>query len=332
MIGGKIQKRSPTILVERRPGTPTSRTEKSRAKAESYTSNTTPTAAGPAEETRRQKKPGRSARTTPRSTSQPAVDHLAPSATTRDRNVRLPSGLVTPWDVTSEQLVKELEAYTLEEIGRNMAEADAMAPKPPPAPQPLSQSNTVVSLRIKKGASSKFKPKVPAQRYHERHPEVMAPPTVDEPEQDQTDDDGDFVIDTYVRMPAEEVDVNDKNHIGYIVLEDQPDIDEFYEEDEQQNEDEEEYDEDDENGPFYIILLLTRCLFTDSLKLRIITRQTTQTRKSTLMMSTIVMHTGTAPATPPTRRNLTRMITTRWMKTETILQDTPGSSRASRPG
>jgi hypothetical protein len=248
VIGGKVQKRTPTVFVERRPGTPISKREKTQLKPEPDTSSATLAPIAPAE--RRQKKPGRSARTTPRSTSQPPFDHLAPTSTSRDRNVQLPSGLVTPWDVTSEQLAKELEAYTLEEIGRNMADSDAAEPKPPPTSQ--SQGAQGAPLRIKKGISSKFKPKAPAQRYRDRHPETAAPSVVKEADQEQTDDDGDFVIDTYVRMPAEDVPVDEKNHIGYIVLEDQPDIDEFYEDEDMENEDDEEYDEDDENGEYLL--------------------------------------------------------------------------------
>jgi hypothetical protein len=216
VIGGKVQKRTPTVFVERRPGTPISKREKTQLKPEPDTSSATLAPIAPAE--RRQKKPGRSARTTPRSTSQPPFDHLAPTSTSRDRNVQLPSGLVTP--------------------------------KPPPTSQ--SQGAQGAPLRIKKGISSKFKPKVPAQRYRDRHPETAAPSVVKEADQEQTDDDGDFVIDTYVRMPAEDVPVGEKNHIGYIVLEDQPDIDEFYEDEDMENEDDEEYDEDDENGEYLL--------------------------------------------------------------------------------
>jgi hypothetical protein len=237
---------------------------------------------------------------------------------------------VTPWDVTSEQLAKELEAYTLEEIGRNMADSDAAEPKPPPTSQ--SQGAQSAPLRIKKGTSSKFKPKVPAQRYRDRHPETAAPPVVKEADPEQTDDDGDFVIDTYVRMPAEDVPVGEKNHIGYIVLEDQPDIDEFYEDEDMENEDDEEYDEDDENGEYFPWDYNLPNANTDNPKLRTITPRTTQMRRSTLTMSTIVTPIVIAPVMRQTRRNSMRTIMMRWTRKMILIRDTLGFNRASPPG
>ena len=276
VIGGKIQKRIPTVFVERKPQPLISKEEKPPAPAETHIpSATTPTAV---ETPRPLKKPGLAARTTSKSTLQPSTQP-ALATTSQNRKVRLPSGIVTPWDVTSEQLAKELEAYTLEEIGRNMAEskstlpkAEAMAeaqPKPvtqpgpnaPAWPEHISAASSA-SLRVKKLASTKFKPKVPALRYHERHPEEAArfeaeararaaaaaatAPTPKGDNRDQADDDGDFVIDTYVRVPAEEVEMDDKKDFGFIVLESE-DVMDFYE-DEMGNQDDEEYDEDDENG------------------------------------------------------------------------------------
>lgn len=332
VIGGKIQKRAPTVFVERRPQTPNSRGEKPRVKAEPRPSTTRPATIDQLEAPRRQKKPGRSARTTPRSTSQPPGAQLAPTSTSRDRNIRLPSGLTTPWDVTSEQLAKELEAYTLEEIGRNIAESSVTGPQPPSRLEAPSQPGESVSFRIKKGTPSKFKPKMPAQRYRDRHPEAAAPAAEMEGDRDLTDDDSDFVIDTYVRMPAEDVKVADKNHVGYIVLEDQPDIDEFYEEDDQQNEEDEEYDEDDENGMFASAYIRVYCIVTDALQLRTITRQTIQMKRLIQMMSMIATRTATVMETLQTKRSLMRMTMMRWMRTMMLLPDTPGSNRASPLG
>jgi hypothetical protein len=71
----------------------------------------------------------------------------------------------------------------------------------------------------------------------------------DEPFVDEDmDDDSDYVIDTYVRMPVELVEFEDQErNIGLLVLDSQPDIDEFYREfSESEEEDDEE--EEDENG------------------------------------------------------------------------------------
>jgi hypothetical protein len=71
----------------------------------------------------------------------------------------------------------------------------------------------------------------------------------DEPFVDKDmDDESDYVIDTYVRMPVELVEFEDQErNIGLLVLDSQPDIDEFYREfSESEEEDDEE--EEDENG------------------------------------------------------------------------------------
>lgn len=251
VIGGKIQKRTPTVFVERRPQPSLSREERLPVQTGPRTSSITPTTPEQAQAPRPRKKPGLAARTTAKSTLQAPLVQSAPGAAVQNRNIRLPSGLMTPWDVTSEQLAKELEAYTLEEIGRNMAESESTEPKVSTKPE-APKKPEAPSLRIKKGPS-KFKPKVPALRYHERHPEVAAAQAAKEAGKEAERDHeevGDFVIDTYVRMPAEEVTMDQNKDFGYIVLESQPDIDEFYEEDEQQHEEDEEYDEDDENGTF----------------------------------------------------------------------------------
>ena len=161
------------------------------------------------------------------------------------RNVRLPSGLIAPWDITDQQLVDEMQAYTLQEIGHSIAEADATKPGGSPAP---------TSLSIKK--PSRFKPKIPKLRYHERHPEQFAKEgsemEVEELVEDM-DDDSEYIIDTYIRMPADYMEVDtvaDKN-IGFLVLDGQSDIDEFYNVD-TESDDDDEYDEEDENGMMHV--------------------------------------------------------------------------------
>jgi hypothetical protein len=145
------------------------------------------------------------------------------------------------WDINSEQLVAEMQAYTLQEIGKNIAASEAETPKV-----------TSVSSHIRKSLPSKFKPKKPALRYSERHPESKnthsSEMETNEPFIEDMDDDSDYVIDTYVRMPVEAVEFTDQErNIGLLVLDSQPDIDEFYREfSESEEEDDEE--EEDENG------------------------------------------------------------------------------------
>jgi hypothetical protein len=149
------------------------------------------------------------------------------------------SGAVIPWDVTSEKLAEAMQAYTLQEIGKNLAITEAERPQPKVAQPPRTPS--------------RFKPKKPALRYAERHPEVQVDNhdgmDIDEEIiEDEDIDDSDYIIDTYIRMPAEALETSDSpKNIGLLILESQPDIDEFYRVDEESDEEEED-DEEDENG------------------------------------------------------------------------------------
>ena len=259
VIGGRVQKRTPTVFVERRSrptsskggnpldlNTQPSLVSISSSQKDKFGLIETPlghtvlsTTAVPAEagQSRSQKKPGLAARTPLNGTSSIPTTPLTPS--TPGRNVRLPSGLVMPWDVTSDQLAKEMQEYTLQQIGLSIAKTQTNSSTPISAPAP------------RKTTKSKFKPKKPAARYHERHPDQVPHGSidVDEPylDDDDLDDDGDYVIDTYIRMPADEVEPDKTNDFGLLVLESQPDFEEFYRED-SDHDTEEEDEEEDENG------------------------------------------------------------------------------------
>lgn len=148
------------------------------------------------------------------------------------RNTRLPSGKMMPWDATPTQLASEMQAYTLREIGQNIAQT----------PAPVTQ----ISSPLRKPLS-RFKPKAPALRYNERHPEAAAQELEDQSLMDG-DDDSKYVLETYIRMPIEMFQsVEQTKNFGLLVLDSQPDIDEFYNDD--SDDDSEIYDEEeDENG------------------------------------------------------------------------------------
>jgi hypothetical protein len=159
------------------------------------------------------------------------------------RNVRLPSGKVVPWDADSATLAAEMQAYTMREIGHNLSKAST--------PETSTRSTPIIRAR----QVSSFKPKAPALRYHERHPDQARAtdgskgPNQDEIMTDAADPDGDessYVMDTYIRMPAEMFEFQEQNSVGLLVLDSQPDIDEFYNDD--SDSDSEVYDEEDENG------------------------------------------------------------------------------------
>ncbi|KAH7342275.1 hypothetical protein BKA65DRAFT_503824 [Rhexocercosporidium sp. MPI-PUGE-AT-0058] len=243
-ISGVIRKRKiePTVFIERRirpksadgtsGGSPAP--EKSVGQdvkiAVSTQPQSTPKEESPVPEVPSRKKPGRNARSaTPVRSVSPPKSSPAPL-----RNVLLPNGSMMPWDVTSDRLAAEMQAYTLQEIGKSIAASEA----PRPAP---------VSSRIK--SPSKFKPKKPALRYLERHPENKVAASKDTDEEyiiEDMDDDSEYIIDTYVRVPADALDAEgSQKNIGLLILDSQPDIDEFYREDEESDEGEDDEDEDE---------------------------------------------------------------------------------------
>ncbi|OBT64664.1 hypothetical protein VE03_05884 [Pseudogymnoascus sp. 23342-1-I1] len=163
------------------------------------------------------------------------------------RGARLPSGDIVPWDASTERLNMEMQAYTLKEIRKNLAENDepqvTVSLKPPP--------------ETPKSPASRFKPRATAGlRYHERHPDaVTAQGTEADSEMqamDVDDDDSNYIIETYIRMPVEQALLeSNEASIGLLVLDSQPDIDQFYNGDSDSDSDayDEEEDENAENHP-----------------------------------------------------------------------------------
>ena len=170
-------------------------------------------------------------------------DQLRPPAPLR--NVRLPSGKVVPWDADSATLAAEMQAYTLQEIGHNLAKST-----------PETSTTSIPIIRARQVSS--FKPRAPTLRYNERHPEQARDTegnngsNQDEIMTDAADlggDDSGYILDTYIRMPAEMFEFEDQKNVGLLVLDSQPDIDEFYNND--SDSDSEIYDEEeDENGKY----------------------------------------------------------------------------------
>ncbi|KFY22400.1 hypothetical protein V493_06638 [Pseudogymnoascus sp. VKM F-4281 (FW-2241)] len=164
------------------------------------------------------------------------------------RGARLPSGDIIPWDASTERLNKEMQAYTLKEIRKNIADNDepqAAVSLKPAAPE------------TPKSPASRFKPRaIAGLRYHERHPDaVTAQGTEADSEMqamDVDDDDSNYIIETYIRMPVEQALLeSNEASFGLLVLDSQPDIDQFYNGDSDSDSDayDEEEDENAENHP-----------------------------------------------------------------------------------
>lgn len=127
-------------------------------------------------------------------------------------------------------------------------------------------------------AKSRFKPKAPAQRYFERHPQP--PPAKEAGNTGQqvaastsamdvdvvigdTTDEEDYVLETYQRVPVERLrdQAVPAHRVGLLVFDTEPDAAEFFYGNESDSEDDFPEDEDDENGGWSSAALL---VFSDS--------------------------------------------------------------------
>lgn len=198
----------------------------------------------PDHEERPQKKPGRGSRVqvVPKKDVRGANETTAPQS-------KPPSALVNPWGLDTDDLAAQMQAYTLQEIGRSITESKVAESSPPASVQPA----------IRKLQTSRFKPKKPALRYKERHPEENTM-EVDEGHMsgvetdEDMDSDSEYIYETYIRVPAEDIDnEDDKIDFGILVLDAESDIDEFYQEWDNDEEVEDEAEED-ENGSYNPLL------------------------------------------------------------------------------
>ncbi|KAI1458308.1 hypothetical protein F4805DRAFT_144945 [Annulohypoxylon moriforme] len=151
----------------------------------------------------------------------------------------LPKSLKERWNVDMDKMTAEMNAFTMEQIGLNLQRAE--------------EEN---KLRSSAKTQLKFKPK-PVKRYAERHPEEAHATTQADKEMTDADvdvsdsDDGDYIIETYERVPASKIGEHVPAHkIGILVIEAEPELEYFYGDD---GDSEEEWaeDEEDENAENY---------------------------------------------------------------------------------
>lgn len=260
-VGGVLSKKrsAPAVFVERTP-------KKLKETGDNITSKTTttpvsevqapeppipqdePPFAPPAPANRKFKRPGLRARTK-------HTKELPKSLVQRDASVDM------------EQLARDMDAYTLSQISQNIANME-------------KESAQEAAIR----RANKYKPKPPAQRYAERHPEYAAAVAAERErakaveaaaastlksadEMDIADDtsDDDYVMETYERVPASRLrdGAVPVSRIGLLVFDTEPDMVEFFYGEEGDSDDEFPEDEEDENCeliPFLLPVLLTHYL------------------------------------------------------------------------
>lgn len=175
----------------------------------------------------------------PRKFKKPGVNKLAQK--TGNQKVgsvatkpELPPSMLDRRNVDFDKFTDDMNAWTMQQIGLNLQKAEQ------------EKAETA-----KRSQQLKYKPKVPAKRYTERHPE---PAVKDEAMPDaktefSDTDDEDYIIETYIRVPLSDMEKQNvaPGSIGLLVFDDEPDSELFYGEG-SDSENEWAEDDDDENG------------------------------------------------------------------------------------
>lgn len=150
----------------------------------------------------------------------------------------LPASAMSPHNQDMTKVAADMNDWVMREIGANL---DSM------------------EQEKQKSERAKFKPKAPAKRYQDRHPGV-APATPQPAEADTAmsdisdpdDDDDEWVIDEYVRIPAHAMTVGvAPTDVGLLVLDGKEDNNLFFGPERDEDDDLDD-DEDDENGTFLL--------------------------------------------------------------------------------
>ncbi|TPX17331.1 uncharacterized protein E0L32_012186 [Thyridium curvatum] len=187
----------------------------------------------------------------------------------------LPKSLLNRWEVDTDELAREMNEYTLKQIGLNLARIEAEDSKRAASAKPAAATTTTPLSPPRKPSSSYlrgFKPKSPAAKKPLGLSEPEGTETAaaaprqqtqdvvdvdmaeegDSPESDEEDDDEeDYVTETYYRVPEQVLDAADINpeHVGLLVFDTEPDVEFFYG---NESESEEDWEPDeDENGCGY---------------------------------------------------------------------------------
>ncbi|KAK3692937.1 hypothetical protein B0T22DRAFT_448613 [Podospora appendiculata] len=183
----------------------------------------------------RYKRPG--SRTRISTSAAPAKHALPPSLLNRERE-----------GLDMDQLARDMDSYTLSQITINLDKMDEDSAKAAAA---------AVSSPARK---SKFKPKAPATRYVDRHPEYRAelehkkataaahPAEAMDIDGETDTDEDEYVLETYERIPASRLkdQVIPPDRVGLLVFESEPDkIDFFFGEEGDSDDDFPEDDEDE---------------------------------------------------------------------------------------
>ncbi|KAI5465733.1 hypothetical protein BGZ63DRAFT_411237 [Mariannaea sp. PMI_226] len=170
----------------------------------------------------------------------PTVKSRSRSPQDPSRRTPLPASFMQPHSQDMAKVAADMNDWVMREIGANLNDME----------------------QERRSEKTRFKPKAPAKRYQERHPELEVSPAqtqqsseveIDTPMSDVSDmeDDDDWVIDEYVRIPAHAMTVNvAPTDVGVLVLDGEEDTNLFFGPDRDED-DELDEDDEDENAENY---------------------------------------------------------------------------------
>ncbi|KAI3400939.1 hypothetical protein diail_1147 [Diaporthe ilicicola] len=161
----------------------------------------------------------------------------------------VPESLQREQDSDMDEITRSMNEFVMQQIGENLArieerdrkEAAAAAKRAPSVPSPQS---------------SKFRPKAPAKRYAERHPEAATAQRNTAESLQRMDgyeslSEDEYVIETYVRVSATSLGKDlAPEKVGLLVFDNEPDVGFFFGE-EGDSDDEWPEDDEDENAEDY---------------------------------------------------------------------------------
>lgn len=192
----------------------------------------------------------------PRKLKLPGSDRKGPVTKKPTTTVKkdIPSSLKKDWAGDLDEITRNMNDFALQLIGENLAEIEERRKK-----EAAAAARREAAAANKSPQTPSFKPKVPAQRYAERHPGAATAQSpaakVSKADQDEYESvsEGDYVVETYVRVPMSSLrDDVDPVKFGLLVFDNEPDL-ELFHGGEGDSDDEWPEDDEDENGKFPLL-------------------------------------------------------------------------------
>ncbi|KAF3769870.1 hypothetical protein M406DRAFT_66331 [Cryphonectria parasitica EP155] len=190
----------------------------------------------------------------PRKLKLPGSDRKGPRAQKSAEPLKreLPASMKQHWAGDDmDEITRNMNSFALQLIGANLAETEERDKKELAAAAARKEASSTAST------PQKFKPKPPAKRFAERHPEIAAAAqqeTLSSVERDDLEpaSEDEYVVETYVRVPASALgkDIAPEK-VGLLVFDNEPDADIFYGEEGDSDDEWPEGDEDENAENYY---------------------------------------------------------------------------------